>query len=103
MRNRRPIDPAVLAAIGADAASSAGVPAEQVRVVSVEPVTWRDGSLGCPKPGMYYTQAIVPGHRVLVEVDGRRFDYRVGAGGRFRRCDRPARSPRQVADETTDP
>lgn len=101
MRNRRRLDPAVLAAIAADAAAAAGVAVEQVHVVSVEPVTWRDGSLGCPEPGMYYTQALVPGHRVLIEVDGGRFDYRIGRGGRFRRCDRPAPVHPGVPD--TDP
>lgn len=101
MADRRSLEPELLAAIAADAAAAAGVTAEEIRVVRVEPVTWRDGSLGCPQPGMYYTQALVPGHRVLLEVSGRRFDYRVGAGGRFRRCDRPA--PVRPGDPVTDP
>ncbi len=62
-------------------------PPSDVHIESIEPVTWRDGSLGCPEPGMFYTQALVPGFRVILVVDERRFDYRIGRGGTFRRCD----------------
>ena len=33
----------------------------QVELVEVRKVVWRDGSLGCPQPGKFYTQALVPG------------------------------------------
>src|SRR6266542_4813408 len=64
-------------------------PPSDVQIESVEPVTWRDGSLGCPEPGMFYTQALVRGFRVILVVDDQRYDYRTGAGGIFRRCDVP--------------
>lgn len=51
-----------------DAARRAAVPAERLRVASVQAVTWPDGALGCPQPGMLYTQALVPGWRVTIEV-----------------------------------
>ena len=38
-----------------------GVDASEVEVVSVEEVTWRDGSRGCAQPGMAYTQALIDG------------------------------------------
>ena len=47
------------------------VPLDEVHVVSVEDVTWSDGSLGCPQPGFSYTQALVPGYRVALEHAGR--------------------------------
>ena len=56
------------------------------RVVKAEPMTWNDGSLGCPAPGQVYTQALVEGFHVILEVDGREFDYRVGAGSDVRLC-----------------
>jgi hypothetical protein len=59
-----------------------------VTVERIERVTWRDGSLGCPEPGMAYTQALVDGFRVIVAVGEERFDYRTGGGGTFRRCHR---------------
>ena len=37
-----------------------------LKVLSAEAVTWSDGSLGCPEPGMMYTQALVPGYRVQI-------------------------------------
>ncbi|MDY0910484.1 hypothetical protein [Microbacterium sp. CFBP9034] len=49
-------------------------------LVSAEAVTWPNGALGCPKPGMSYTQAMVDGTRVVVTVDGTTYDYRFGRG-----------------------
>ena len=57
-------------------------------VVSAEAVTWNDGSLGCPQPGQAYTQAIVDGYQVVLEVGGERYDYRVGSGASVKLCDR---------------
>ncbi|MHC2997901.1 hypothetical protein [Microbacterium sp. HJ5] len=56
-----------------------GVEGEPV-LVSAEAVSWTNGALGCPKPGMSYTQAIVEGMQVVVTVDGTTFDYRFGRG-----------------------
>ena len=58
--------------------------ADEVKVVSVEARDFPDSSLDCPEPDMAYQQVITPGHRVIVEADGRRFDVRVsGAGARI--------------------
>jgi len=93
----------LIAELGAELAR----PPSDVHIESVQPVTWRDGSLGCPEPGMFYTQALVPGFRVILVVDKRRFDYRTGRGGTFRRCDRsfdeasaPSDRPPTGADPT---
>lgn len=68
-----------LAAIQADLRTR-GVAPEAVQVISAENVTFNDGSLGCPKPGVQYTQALVDGMRVVVAVGGRTYDYRFGTG-----------------------
>ena len=47
-----------------DAASRTGIKRTELEVLSAEAVTWSDGSLGCPQPGMMYTQALVPGFRI---------------------------------------
>jgi hypothetical protein len=47
-------------------------------VVMAGAVTYNDGSLGCPEPGQMYTQALVDGYRVVLEVDGEEYDYRIG-------------------------
>ncbi|MFV0373743.1 hypothetical protein [Microbacterium sp.] len=51
-----------------------------VDLVSAERVTWSDGSLGCPKPGLTYTQALVEGMQVVVRADDVVYDYRFGRG-----------------------
>lgn len=55
-------------------------------LVSAEAMTFTDGSLGCAKPGQSYTQAIVEGMRVIVTVDGTRYDYRFGRGDSPKLC-----------------
>ena len=55
-------------------------------LVSAEQVTWNDSSLGCPSPGVTYTQALVDGLRVVVTADGTRYDYRFGKGDKPKLC-----------------
>ncbi|TCO45095.1 hypothetical protein EV646_109270 [Kribbella antiqua] len=62
----------------ADLVARLGVDAGQVTVVSSEEMTWSDGSLGCPEPGMSYTQALIDGYRVILEADGKRYHYHSG-------------------------
>jgi hypothetical protein len=73
-------DPAVQLAI-ADLAERLGIATADVEVVSVDEVTWRDGSLGCPQPGMNYTQALVDGRRIVLNVDGVAYAYHSGRSG----------------------
>lgn len=62
----------------ADLANRLGVDPAQVTLVSSTEVTWPDGSLGCPKPGMHYTQALVPGAKIVLEANGTRYNYHSG-------------------------
>lgn len=78
------IDPIV-----ADAAARLGVDPSTVKIVAAEARTYGDGSLGCPRPGEMYTQAVVDGYQVIVEVNGTRLDYRGSGPGRFRICENP--------------
>lgn len=74
-------------AILGDAAKRSGVPAEQISVVRAESRTWNDGSLGCPKPGVMYTQALVPGYWVVLQAGGKEYDYRAAETGHFVLCE----------------
>jgi hypothetical protein len=76
----------VWAAILADLERQTGGPSDP-EVVSADAVTWNDGSLGCPEAGQSYTQALVDGYQVILEVDGERYDYRVGSGPDVKLCD----------------
>jgi hypothetical protein len=84
------VPPSVTKAAVTDAAARAGVDPAAVTVVSAESVTFPDGGLGCPEPGMMYTQVLTPGYRVVVEADGREYDYRASAKGEaIRWCESP--------------
>ena len=77
----------ILAELVADAAERTATEAAAVDVIQAEAVTWNDGSLGCPEPGMFYTQALVDGYQVILQAGDEELDYRVGAGGGFRICE----------------
>ena len=83
------IPPDLLNRVIADAASGAGVDRSDIEVVTAEAVTWSDGSLGCPEPGMMYTQALVPGYRVVLEIDGEQLHFHSGPSGEFSLCEDP--------------
>lgn len=78
-------------AILTDLEGRLGTPLATVSVVSAVAETWSDGSLGCPKDGEMYTQALVDGYQVVVEVAGTEYDYRVGSGSGtdVRLCENP--------------
>lgn len=71
-------------------ADESGVAPEDVVAVSFEDITWNDGSIGCPEPGMSYTMALVPGHRLVLEVDGEEFDYHAAEDQEFNYCANPS-------------
>ncbi|MGG5258224.1 hypothetical protein [Phycicoccus avicenniae] len=82
--------PAVKAAL-ADAAGRAGIVATSVQVAGYEQVEWADGSLGCPQPGMSYTQMTVQGERLVLSDGQRRMEYHARLGGDFTYCATPGR------------
>ena len=80
---------AVVNAAIADAAKVTGADPAAITVVSAEPKTWNDGSLGCPQPGQLYTQALVPGYQVILDANGKKMDYRATASGDVKLCENP--------------
>ena len=64
----------------ADLAERLGVEPADVTLVSVEAVTWRDSSIGCPQRDMAYLQVLTEGVRIVLEVDGTRYRYHAGGG-----------------------
>jgi len=53
---------------------------EVIEVVVAHELTWPDGSLGCPQPGMSYTQALVPGYRIELAVGDQVYEYHGTSG-----------------------
>jgi hypothetical protein len=62
---------------------------DDIELVSLLEVTWPDGSLGCPQPGMAYTQALVPGQQMIFRVAGEAYYYHSGRGSEFVYCSDP--------------
>ena len=73
----------------ADLSERLGVDESAIVVVRSERVVWRDGSLGCPQPGMRYTQALMPGSFIQLEAGGTTYNYHGGRRGMPRLCQSP--------------
>lgn len=52
-----------------DLSERLNVPVDSIKLSGSRRVNWRSGALGCPKPGMSYTEALVPGVQILLQVN----------------------------------
>jgi hypothetical protein len=75
------VPPDLLGAAISDAVRRTSAARADVKVVTAEAVTWSDGSMGCPQPGLLYTQALVPGYRIVLQAAGQTLNYHVGGKG----------------------
>jgi len=73
----------------ADLAAHTGVEAGDIAVVTHERVTWRNGALGCAKPGDSYIQMLVAGYRIVLRAGAKQYSYHGADGEPPFRCDRP--------------
>ncbi len=83
----------IMSAITTDLSERLGAPLAEIQVVSVDPMTWNDGSLGCPQPGQSYLQALTPGMRVVMQHAGKSYEYHAASRGNFVYCPDPTRTP----------
>jgi hypothetical protein len=90
----------MLEQIRADAAQRVGVALDDVKILAVDSVTWADGSLGCPEPGMMYTQALVRGSRIRVDAGGTTLVYHAGSRHTFVHCPPDRAQPPAAVDPT---
>jgi hypothetical protein len=77
----------------ADLEKRLGVNRQAIQVERAEAVVWNNGSLGCPVPGQFYTQALVNGYWVVLRVDSKDYDYRASQSGFFTLCERSIPRP----------
>lgn len=73
-----PLDPLISGLVDQakkDLSQRIHVPTERIALKVVEAVQWRDSSLGCPEPGMYYLMVITPGYRIQLEANGQVYEY----------------------------
>ena len=76
----------IVTSIVTDVEKRTGADPTEFQILRSQPVVWNNGSLGCPKPGEFYTQALVDGYWVVLSYRGQEFDYRVNGQGFFLLC-----------------
>lgn len=74
----------------ADLAERLDVEVDQIELLGLDSVVWRDGSLGCPQPDTMYTQALVPGYRVKLEVFNQVYEYHTDESSTYIYCATPS-------------
>ena len=79
-------------AILEEAAQQSNVPQSSLRIVQAEKRTWNNGCLGLASPGMFCTQALVPGWHVRVEGKAQGWIYRTDETGSVIKLERSTKS-----------
>lgn len=69
-----------------DLAERRGIELNSIHVTGARQVNWRSGALGCPKPEVNYTQALVSGVLIHLKVDGEIIAYHASKGGKPFHC-----------------
>jgi hypothetical protein len=72
-----------------DLAKRLGIDEASIELIRIEEVTWPDGGLGCPRPGMAYTQALVNGSLIVLRFQGVHYEYHTGPSGEPFYCAHP--------------
>jgi hypothetical protein len=71
-----------------DLAKRLGIEPDSITLLGAHEVKWRSGALGCPEPGMNYTQAIVPGLLILLKAGAKQYNYHAKIDGKPFYCPR---------------
>jgi hypothetical protein len=80
------VPPQLLAIFQDDLARRALVKHEAITVVSATEQQWPNGAMGCPQPGQMYTQALIPGYRVVLKAGEDKYAYHSDRRGNFIVC-----------------
>jgi len=87
-----PFDPALQQLViqaEQDLAWRLAISVEQIQLVEVQSVTWPDKGLGCPQPGMVYTQIQVDGLLIRLRAGNRLYEYHSGGNRAPFLCEQP--------------
>jgi hypothetical protein len=76
----RVLPAAVLAARQA-LSEQTGIPLEQIRLVRIESIEWRNSCMGVTTPGLNCMDVIVPGYLIVFEANGRQYEYHTNQDG----------------------
>jgi hypothetical protein len=69
-----------------DAEKHLGVGSGDLHVDQVEAHQWGDSSLGCPRPGLMYSQIVTPGYLIVISGAGKRLEYHTDTRGQIVLC-----------------
>ncbi|MBT8048994.1 MAG: hypothetical protein KJO92_11315 [Gammaproteobacteria bacterium] len=89
--NRSSGDESLAALAVKDLAGRLNISAKEISVLREVNVTWRDGSLGCPREGMMYTQALVEGSLIVLRAGNDQYQYHSGKGRPPFYCENPVK------------
>ena len=70
-----------------DLAQRLSIEVDQIELVEISAVVWPDGGLGCPQPGMAYTQVQQEGMRIRLRAGKRIYSYHSGGGHSLFLCE----------------
>ncbi len=76
----------ILTAVYQDLIATENIAKEAITVTKAESIIWGDGALGCPQPDQAYTHVNVPGYWIVLEANGRTYDYHAAENGTFILC-----------------
>ncbi len=61
--------------------SKYNIPADQIKITSIEPMTWNNGCMGVVIPGVLCTDVIVNGYIVKLDANGQQFEIHTNQDG----------------------
>ena len=65
----------------------------QITLVEARAVVWLDASIGCPQPGMAYAQVPEDGALIVLEAEGKRYEYHNGGKRGLFLCEMTYKDP----------
>ena len=71
----------------ADLSGHLNIAESEVQLLEWRNGTWRDGSMGCPQPGMMYTMSLIPGYQLIFEAQGEKYYYHTRKANDFILCE----------------
>src|SRR5215211_2145005 len=88
-----PADPSLQSLVDkaiANLAQRLTISATEIILLEATSVIWSDSSLGCPQPGMFYTQVLTDGYLIRLETDGKMYEYHANRDTYVFLCENPS-------------
>jgi hypothetical protein len=76
-----------------DLAQRLSIAITQIEFVEAKEVVWPDASMGCPQPGMAYIQVPQDGAMIVLQVEGKAYEYHSGGNRGLFLCEKSTKEP----------